>query len=382
MRPEALAAMTEQLGRFGNASSLHSVGRNARRTLEEARERLAAALGAEPYDVLFTSGGTEADNLAVKGIAWARRAADPRRTVLAISAVEHHAVLDAVAWLVREQGFVVEVLPVDAAGLVSEDALATLLRHRADEVALVAVMYANNEVGTIQPVAALSALARSHGVPFHTDAVQAVGAVPVDLSAAPVDSLALTGHKLGGPPGVGALVLQRHIACAPLLHGGGQERDVRSGTYDVPSVVGLSVAVQAAVRGLTDESARIGALRDDLVSRVLSSVPGVSRNGGLDGLPGNAHLTFADCDGDALLMLLDATGIQCATGAACAAGVAEPSHVLLAMGRTVAEARGSLRFSLGHPTTAADVDALVEALPAAVTRAREVRRVALARRAG
>ncbi|MDQ1574470.1 MAG: cysteine desulfurase [Actinomycetota bacterium] len=382
MRPEALAAMTEQFGRVGNASSLHAAGRDARRTLEEARERLATALGAEPYDVLFTSGGTEADNLAVKGIAWARRASDPRRRLIAVSAVEHHAVLDAVAWLVRKQGFVAEVLPVDSTGRVDERAVAALLDTRADEVALLAVMWANNEVGTLQPIAALSALARAHGVPFHTDAVQAVGAVPIDLSAVAVDSLALAGHKLGGPPGVGALILRRQVPCTPLLHGGGQERDVRSGTYDVPSIVALSVAVEAAVRGLGGESARITALRDDLVRRVTEAVPGVTRNGGDESLPGNAHLTFADCDGDALLMLLDAAGIECATGAACAAGIAEPSHVLLAMGRTVAEARGSLRFSLGHTTTGADVDALIDALPAAVHRAREVRRVATARRAG
>ncbi|MCU1678879.1 MAG: cysteine desulfurase [Frankiales bacterium] len=383
MLPEALAAMTEQLGRFGNASSLHSVGRDARRTLEEARERIASALGAEPYDVLFTSGGTEADNLAIKGIAWARRAADPRRRVIAVSAVEHHAVLDAVAWLVREQGFVAEVLPVDGRGVVEVDAVERLLADRADEVALLAVMWANNEVGALQPVDALGGLAKARGIPFHSDAVQAVSAVPIDLGTVAVDSLALAGHKLGGPPGVGALILRRQVPCTPLLHGGGQERDVRSGTYDVPAVVALSVAVEAAVRAMHDSAPRIAALRDELVSRVVGCVRGVTVNTDTaHSLPGIAHLTFADCDGDALLMLLDAAGIQCATGAACAAGIAEPSHVLLAMGRTTEEARGSLRFSLGHPSTATDVDALVDALPAAVARARDVRRVATARRAG
>ena len=382
MRPEALAAMTEQLGRFGNASSLHAVGRDARRSLEEARERVAAALGAEPYDVLFTSGGTEADNLAIKGIAWARRAADPRRRVIAVSAVEHHAVLDPLAWLVREQGFVAEILPVDATGRVDAAAVADLLERRADEIALLAVMWANNEVGTVQPIAELAAAARAHGVPFHTDAVQAVGALPIDLSAVAVDSLALAGHKLGGPPGVGALILRRQVECAPLLHGGGQERDVRSGTYDVPSAVALSVAVESAVAALVTYPARVAALRDDLVRRVTDAVPGVSDNTGRPTLPGIAHLSFADCDGDALLMLLDGAGIQCATGAACAAGIAEPSHVLLAMGRSVADARGSLRFSLGHTSTAADVDALLEALPTAVEQARHVLRVATARRAG
>ncbi|MDQ1683219.1 MAG: cysteine desulfurase, partial [Frankiaceae bacterium] len=383
MLPEALAAMTEQLGRFGNASSLHAVGRDARRTLEEARERLARAIGAEPYDVLFTSGGTEADNLAVKGIAWARRAADPRRRVIAVSAIEHHAVLEAVDWLVSEQGFVAEVLPVDAEGRVDVAAVAALLEARASEIALGAVMWANNEVGTVQPIAALADLARAHGVPLHVDAVQAVGSVPIDLSTVVVDSLALTGHKLGGPVGIGALVLRRNIPCTPVLHGGGQERHVRSGTYDVPAAVALSVAVESAVRTLPDRGPRLAELRDSLTARVVAAVPGVTvNNGTADALPGIAHLTFADCDGDALLMLLDAVGIQCATGAACAAGVAEPSHVLVAMGRSVVDARSSLRFSMGHTSTAADVDALVEALPAAVARAREVRRVATARRAG
>jgi cysteine desulfurase len=378
MRPEALAAMTEHLGRVGNASSLHAVGRAARRSLEEARERVASAIGAEPYDVLFTSGGTEADNVAVKGIAWARRAQDPRRRVIAVSAVEHHAVLDAVDWLVREQGFEASVLPVDRLGVVDVDAVRALLAARADEIAVLAVMWANNEVGTVQPIAELSALARAHGVPLHADAVQAVGAVPVDASL--VDSLALAGHKLGGPPGVGALVLRRSVPCTPLLHGGGQERDVRSGTYDVPAIVALSVAVEAAVGELPTAAPRVRLLREDLVSRVAATVDGVTVNGGPDRLPGIAHLTFDRCDGDALLMLLDAAGVQAATGAACAAGLAEPSHVLVAMGLSVPEARGSLRLSLGHTSTAADVDALLAVLPAAVARARDVRRVSAARR--
>jgi cysteine desulfurase len=380
MRPGALAAMTEQLGRVGNASSLHGAGRAARRSVEEARERVASALGAEPYDVLFTAGGTEADNLAVKGIAWARRAQDPRRRVIAVSAVEHHAVLDAVDWLVREQGFVAEILPVDRDGVIDVERVAALLASRADEIALLAVMWANNEVGTVQPVAAVSALARAAGVPLHSDAVQAVGAVALDLAATPVDSVALAGHKLGGPTGVGALVLRRTVPCTPLLHGGGQERDVRSGTYDVPAIVALSVAVEAAVGDLPTAAPGIRALRDDLVARVGRAVEGVTVNGGPDHLPGIAHLTFADCDGDALLMLLDAAGVQAATGAACAAGLAEPSHVLVALGLTLPQARGSLRLSLGHTSTAADVDALLAVLPAAVARARDVRRVAVSRR--
>ncbi|HEY0487721.1 MAG TPA: cysteine desulfurase family protein [Mycobacteriales bacterium] len=371
MLPEAVEAYTAALGEVGNPSSLHASGRRARRVVEESRERVAAAIGARPSEVVFTAGGTEADNLAVKGVFWARRGADSRRASVLAGAAEHHAVLDAGEWLARHEGAATVLLPVDPLGRVRPSALAEALDAHGDTAAVVSVMWANNEVGTVQPVAELAAIAREHGVPFHTDAVQAVGQLPVDFAASGVDALTLTGHKLGGPLGVGALVLGRDVPCTPLLHGGGQERDVRSGTVDAPGIVAFAVAVEAAVKTRDERAAALRSLRDDLIRRVVAAVPDAVLNGDpADRLPGNAHFSFPGCEGDALLMLLDARGVECSTGSACSAGVAQPSHVLLAMGADEARARGSLRFSLGHTSTAADVDALLEALVPAVERAR------------
>ncbi|MFC7547515.1 cysteine desulfurase family protein [Plantactinospora sp. GCM10030261] len=371
MLDEALEAYVATAREVGNASSLHAAGRCARRRVEESRERVAAALGARPSEVIFTGGGTESDNLAVKGIFWARRSARPTRTRVVVSAVEHHAVLDAVHWLGGHEGAAVSWLPVDSAGRIEVAALAAVLDTYPDDVAVVSTMWANNEVGTVQPVAELAAVAARAGVPLHTDAVQAVGQVPVDFTTSGVAALTLTGHKIGGPVGVGALLLGRDVPCMPLLHGGGQERDVRSGTLDTPGVVAFAVALETAVKRQEEYAARLRGLRDELVGRVRAAVPDVIFNGDPDHrLPGNAHLSFPGCEGDALLMLLDAQQIACSTGSACSAGVAQPSHVLLAMGADDARARSSLRFSLGHTSTRADVEALVAALPGAVERAR------------
>ncbi len=370
MLPEAVAAVVEQMAGVGNASSLHTSGRRSRRTVEESREALAAALGARPSEVIFTSGGTESDNLAVKGLFWARRAADPKRVRILASGVEHHAVLDAVLWLMTHEDAEVTWLEVDALGRVDP---AQLQAELDDRVALVTVMWANNEVGTVQDVVALAAVAHEGGVPFHTDAVQAVGVLPVDVTASGVDALTLSGHKLGGPLGVGALLLGRDVSCTPLLHGGGQERDVRSGTLDTAAIAGLAVATTLAVERRAETAARLAALRDDLVRRVRQAVPDAVYNGDpADRLPGNAHFSFPGCEGDSLLLLLDAKGVEVSTGSACSSGVARPSHVLVAMGQEQEQARSSLRFSLGHTSTAADVDALVEVLPAVVERARRV----------
>ncbi|MFJ6195557.1 cysteine desulfurase family protein [Micromonospora sp. NPDC092111] len=371
MLDEALEAYVATAREVGNASSLHAAGRRARRRVEESRERVAAALGARPSEVIFTGGGTESDNLAVKGIFWARRATHPDRVRVVSSAVEHHAVLDAVDWLAGHEGAQVGWLPADAAGRLDPELLRAELTGHADRVAVVTAMWANNEVGTVQPVAGLAAVAAEHGVPFHTDAVQAVGQVPVDFAASGASALTVTGHKLGGPAGVGALLLARDVAATPLLHGGGQERDVRSGTLDSAGIVAFAVAVESAVKGQQEYAARVAALRDDLVRRVREAVPEVVFNGDpADRLPGNAHFSFPGCEGDALLLLLDAQGIACSTGSACSAGVAQPSHVLLAMGADHDRARSSLRFTLGHTSTPADIDALIAALPAAVDRAR------------
>ena len=378
MLPEVLAAMTEQLGRVGNASSLHASGRAARRAAEQSRERLAEALGARPSEVLFTGGGTESDNLAVKGIFWARRQADPARRRIVVSPAEHHAVLDSVEWLARHDGAEVTWLPVEPSGRITPAALAEALGDGSD-VAVVSVMWANNEIGTVSDIAALTAVAHEVGVPLHTDAVQAVGQVPVDFGASGADALTMTGHKLGGPMGAGVLLLRRDTDCTPLLHGGGQERDVRSGTLDVAAIVGLEVATTSAVRTRAERAARIAALRDQLVAGIVAAVPDVQLNGarlddvlagGPGRLPGNAHLSFPGAEGDALLMLLDARGIECSTGSACSAGVARPSHVLLAAGADAGRARSSLRFSLGHTSTDDDVDAVLDVIAPVVERAR------------
>ena len=378
MLPEVLAAMTEQLGRVGNASSLHASGRAARRAAEQARERFAAALGARPSEVLFTGGGTESDNLAVKGLFWARRQADPRRRRILVSPAEHHAVLDSADWLARHDGAEITWLPVEPTGRVLPHALAEALGDGSD-IALASVMWANNEIGTVSDIPALAAVAHEVGVPLHTDAVQAVGQVPVDFGTSGVDALTLTGHKLGGPMGAGALLLRRDAECTPLLHGGGQERDVRSGTLDVAAIVGLAVATVAAVGSREERAPRLADLRDRLVAGVVDRVPDAALNGGpLDDrvngwpgrLPGNAHLSFPGAEGDALLMLLDARGIECSTGSACSAGVARPSHVLLATGADADRARSSLRFSLGHTSTDDDVDAVLEVIAPVVERAR------------
>ncbi|MGZ5417033.1 MAG: cysteine desulfurase family protein [Nocardioides sp.] len=375
MYPEAIAAMTEQLATVGNPSSLHAPGRAARRVVEESRERIAAAIGCRPGELVFTSGGTESDNLAVKGLFWARRDADPRRVRILSTAIEHHAVLDALHWLAEHENADLELLPVDHLGRLDVDALRASIERDPDSVALLSVMWANNEVGTIQPIADVVTAAHAHGIPVHTDAVQAVGQVPVDFAASGVDLLTLTAHKVGGPYGVGALIVRRELTLVAQMHGGGQERDIRSGTIDAPAIVGFATAVELAVKHQAERFERVCALRNDLVRRVVERIPDAAVNGDPEcsaehRLPGNAHLTFPGCEGDSLLMLLDARGIACSTGSACSAGVPQPSHVLLAMGRDDVKARSSLRFSLGHTSTAADVDALVEAIGPVVERAR------------
>ena len=368
--PEVRAAVLAAMELGGNPSSAHASGRRARRLVEESREALAAALGARPSEVVFTSGGTDGDNLAVKGLYWARRDAEPHRIRVLASAVEHHAVLDSVEWLVAHEGARVTWLEVDRVGRVHPEVLEAALADGpvgADDVALVSVMWANNEVGTVQPVAELAAVAHAHGVPFHSDGVQAVGHLPVDYTASGVDALTVTGHKYGGPLGAGALLLGRTTDVTPLLHGGGQERDVRSSTVDAPSVAGLALATTLAVARQAEQASRLSGLRDDLVARVRAAVPGAVLNGDpVDRLPGNAHFSFPGCEGDSLLMLLDARGVEVSTGSACSAGVSAPSHVLVAMG--AGDAQSSLRFSLGHTSTAADVDVLLDVLPGAVER--------------
>lgn len=360
--PEAVEAWLEASARVGNPSSLHSSGRATRRIVEESRESIADDLGVRPSEVLFTSGGTEADNLAVKGLAWAR----PERPRILCSAIEHHAVLDPVAWL-GEQGRDITWLPVDARGRVDIDAVRDSL---GDDASLCTVMWANNEVGTIQPIAEIAAACAEWDVPFHTDAVQALGQVPVDAALPGLTSLAVSGHKLGSPVGTGALVLRRDAQIVPHMHGGGQEREVRSGTFDAAGIAALAVAVRRAVSDQIQHATRLIELRDSLIEGIRSIEPEAVINGdAVERLPGNVHVSFPGCEGDTLLMLLDAAGVECSTGSACTAGVPEPSHVLEAMCVAPSVARGSLRFSLGRTSTAADVDRVIEVLPAVIDRA-------------
>ena len=381
MLPEAMAAVQAELGLVGNPSSVHAAGRRARRVVEESRETVAAAFGARPSEVVFTSGGTEADNLAVKGLYWARRAGDPRRVRILTSAVEHHAVLDPVQWLADHEGAVVEFLPVDGLGRVDPADLRRRIAQDPDGVALVSVMWANSEVGTVQPVGECAAVAHEFGVPLHTDAVQAGGQLPVDFVASGADALTLSAHKLGGPLGVGALLVGKTTDVTPVLHGGGQEREIRSGTLVAPSVAGFAAASAVVARDRAPQAERLSSLRDRLVSGILERVPDAVYNGDPASdptrrLPGNAHLSFPGCEGDSLLLLLDAQDIACSTGSACSAGVAQPSHVLLAMGATPLVARSSLRFSLGHDSSEADVEALLAVIGPVVQRARSAAAVA------
>jgi cysteine desulfurase len=352
MLPEAIAAYTEALGIVGNPSSIHSQGQNAKRMLEEARERVAESLGCDPIEVVFTSGGTEAVNLAVKGLYWARNASGTRGRIL-VPRGEHHATIDTVEWLERYEGAIIDWVPIDELGRVRVDVLAELLEQH-DDVALVTLLWANNEVGTVQPIAEITALADRHGVPVHCDAISAYRHVPIDFAATGLAALSVSAHKIGGPLGMGALVLDRSAVVVPLIHGGGQQRDVRSGTQDVPAAISFGVAAQHPVAGV----------RAAVPSAVLRGDPDPAAR-----LDNNAHFTFPGCEGDSLLFLLDAAGVSVSTGSACRAGIPEASHVLLGLGLTEADARGALRITVGHTTTEADVDAFLQALPGAVARA-------------
>ncbi|WP_427130685.1 cysteine desulfurase family protein [Pseudarthrobacter sp. S9] len=356
VRREVLEAMWPYLsGEFGNPSSHHSLGDAAAAALAGARAATATALGCRPGEIIFTSGGTEADNLAVKGIALARRAADPRLDRVAISAVEHPAVEESARYLERVHGFAVDVIPVDSFGQVTVEALAGVLRP---ETALVSVMYANNEVGTVQPVARLAALARARGIPFHTDAVQAAGWLPLDTAALGVDALSLSGHKLGAPKGNGALFVRGRTRLEPLVHGGGQERGRRSGTENVAGAVALATALTLARTSRPgapeDPGSRVAALRDDFIRAVLAGVPGAILTGHpTERLPSVASFCFPGTSGESVLLELERQGVICSSGSACAAGSDAPSSVLLALGIDAEVAQTAVRFSF-DPTVTAD----------------------------
>ncbi|WP_157005963.1 cysteine desulfurase family protein [Agromyces laixinhei] len=383
MLPEAIEALTAALAVVGNPSSIHSAGQQAKRLLEESRERLAATLGADGIEIVFTGNGTEAVNLAIKGIWWQRRTdattGAARRRIL-VPAGEHHATIDAVEWLSAHEGAEVVELPLDEVGRVRLDVLADELARGAASVALVTMLWANNEVGTIEPVEEVARLTARAGVPLHVDAIAGYGQVPIDFHGvrrstdaprgAGLVALSVSAHKIGGPAGIGALVLDRSAAVEPLIHGGGQQRKVRSGTQDVAAAASFAAAAELVASRLDADTARMSALRDRLIAGVAAAVPdarlsGDAGPGASARLPGNAHFSFPGCEGDSLLFLLDAAGVAVSTGSACQAGVPEPSHVLMAMGRSEADARGALRVTIGHGSTDADVDAFLAALPAA-----------------
>ena len=395
MLPEAIAAYADAMSVVGNPSSIHSQGQQAKRMLEEARETVALSLGCDPIEVVFTSGGTEAINLAIKGLFWARNEGGgrPRPRVLA-PAGEHHATVDTLEWLERYEGAEVGWVALDTEARIRLDAASDALGGDPDSVALVTALWVNNEVGTIEPVSELALLTARHGVPLHLDAVAAYGHVPIDFAGLRRDAfagvgtssagagaggaggpvaLSVSAHKIGGPVGIGALVLSRAATVVPLVHGGGQQRQVRSGTQDVAAAVSFAVAAERVTRDLAAERSRLEGLRDRLIRGVSEVVPQAVLSGMPAGDPGrvasNVHFVFPGAQGDSLLFLLDVAGISVSTGSACQAGIPEPSHVLLAMGRTGEDARGALRITLGHTTTDADVDALLAAIPSAYAQA-------------
>lgn len=378
MPEPVLAAYARALRAVGNPASTHGHGQRASETLERARERIARALGCDRAETILTGGGTESINLALKGIYWARRRAGAGPVIL-VPEGEHHATIEAAEWLRDAQGAELEWLPIDAEGRLRPDVLAeAIARVGADRVALLSFLWANNEVGTVQPVAELCGIAAAAGIPAHVDAVAALGQIPVDFAAAGAAALSVSAHKIGGPVGVGALVLGRRTTADPLLHGGTQQR-ARSGTQDVAGAVAFSAALDLALGDGGDPDvervARTMMLRDRLIAGIREIDPSAVLRGADPSSPGarlagNAHFTFPGCQGDSLVFLLDAAGVSVSVGSACQAGVAETSHVLLAMGMPEAEAAGALRFTLGPDTAEAEVEALLGALPEALARAR------------
>ncbi|KUL01646.1 MAG: Aminotransferase, class V [Methanoculleus marisnigri] len=364
-RPEVVEAMLPYFSeRFGNPSSLYTLAREAEEAVEEARGRVAAAIGASPEEVFFTSGGTEADNWAVKGVAAASR---KKGDHIVTSSIEHHAVLHTCRAL-DKQGYRVTYLPVDEFGRVEPERVEEAIT---DKTVLVSVMAANNEIGTVQPVRAIAAVAHDHGVPFHTDAVQAIGAFPVDVNEIGADLLAISAHKFGGPKGVGALYVRRKTRIGTFMDGGAQEQGRRAGTENVPGIVGLGKAIDLAVAGMARNAFRNAAMRDRLIRGILETIPDTRLNGHpVERLANNVNVAFRYVEGESILLMLDARGIAASTGSACTSASLEPSHVLTACGLPPEHAHGSLRLTLGHRNTEEDVDYVLSVLPGVIERLR------------
>ena len=366
IRPEVLAVYTSALARVGNPSAVNKFGQDVRNVLEAARESLAASVGANRSEVIFTSGGTESDNLAIKGLYWQRRAEDSARNVIITAGTEHHGVLDPIYWLEDHQGAEAVLVPVDERGAFDLDWLAAYLQQNGERVALISLMWVNNETGVIADMPTIAALASKYGVPVHSDAVAAFGHIPIDFSASGLAAMSITAHKIGGPVGSGALLVGRAVKLASLIHGGGQERGMRSGTMDAAGATSFALAAELACAEINSETHRLAGLAERLVAGVKAGVPdAVVSRGDAPGLPGTVHFTFPGCSSDSLIFLLDAADVSVSAGSACTAGVNRPSHVLLAMGRSEDEATGALRITLGYTTTEEDIDAFLAAFPGA-----------------
>ena len=361
----AIEAMRTQLEKLGNPSSLHTQGREVRKELELAREQLAKVIGCHASEIIFTGSGTEANNTAIKGLYWKNRALG--RNLVVISAIEHHAILDPAHWLHDHDGAEVVSIGVTKSGVVDLDALKVLIDTRGDEIAVISVMHSNNETGVIQPIAEIVAMANVASIPVHSDCVQSFCKVPLSFADLGLTAMTLSAHKIGGPLGIGILVLKRGIDIPAILHGGGQERDIRSGTLNAPSIVGFAVAATSSI-----PVAEIAELREEFTSGVLAEIPDAFLNGDSapEHLPGIVNITFPGTESDTLLLLLDSKGISASTGSACTAGVQRPSHVLLAMGHNDKSARSSLRFSLGATTTRDEIKKVIELLPSVIEQAR------------
>ena len=364
----AADALTTAMRKIGNASSVHNFGRAVRKGVEDAREELARLVGCGPTEVIFTGSGTEANNLAIKGFYWTRRAENPQRTIIVASAFEHHAVLDPIEWLVEHEGAEQVLIPVTDAGVIDIEFLRTFVAANRERIALIAVMHSNNELGTIQPVADVIAIAGD--IPVHSDAVQSFGKVPFDFANLGLTSATISAHKIGGPLGVAALILQRGLDVTPVLHGGGQERDIRSGTINAPAIIAFVAAARDSIGHLNERASAINELREYLISRITREIPAALINAASGAhLPGIVNVTFPGTESDAVLLLLDSHDIAASAGSACSAGVPRPSHVLMAMGRSEADADASIRFSLGTINTKADIDILMTVLPDVVAKA-------------
>ena len=363
MVESSLIAMTNQLAALGNPSSLHTHGRATRKTLEDARELIAKEVGCLPSEVIFTASGTEANNIALKGLYWAGR--DSGKHLVVISSIEHHAILDPAHWLAKHESAEVIEIPVDIDGIIDLAFLKHLVESRGNEIAVISVMHSNNETGVLQPINEVVAIAGE--IPVHTDAVQSFKKTPLSFSQLGVIALSISAHKIGGPLGIGALILKRAVEIPSLLHGGGQEREIRSGTLNAPGIVGFATAAASSHY----DAAAVAELRDRFVSSVQSLIPDAVVNGlGSMRLPGIVNITFPGTQSDTLLLLMDAQHISCSTGSACSAGVHEASHVLLAMGHSEITAQSSLRFSFGATSTANDCDFVVSVLPDVIARGR------------